>query len=126
MIIKPVIEVAKAALKTPTTVEFPEQKENLSDRFRGIHKLDMHTCINCSACAKICPNQTIAMVEAEAETAFHKGKEAKLFPEINLERCLFCALCEEVCPTDCLILTKDTSYEKFDRRDMIKRPEDLE
>jgi NADH-quinone oxidoreductase subunit I len=125
MIIKPIIEVAKEAMKKPYTMEFPEHKEALTDNYRGIHKLDITTCINCQACAKICPNQTIVMVEGEADTAF-KPSGPKLFPEINLERCLFCALCEEVCPTDCLVLTKDTDFEKFDRRDFIKRPEDLE
>ncbi|MFI5412327.1 MAG: 4Fe-4S binding protein [Candidatus Micrarchaeales archaeon] len=125
MIIKPIISVAKEALKKPFTLEFPEKQEFLTDNYRGIHKLDMNTCINCQACARICPNQTIQMVEAEADTAF-KASGTKLFPEINLERCLFCALCEEVCPTDCLVLTKDTEFEKFDRRDFIKRPEDLE
>jgi NADH-quinone oxidoreductase chain I len=125
MILESITKVAAEAVKKPFTLEFPEHKEMLSDNYRGIHKLDMNTCINCQACARICPNQTITMVEAEAETAF-KASGPKLFPEINLERCLFCALCEEVCPTDCLVLTKDTDLERFDRREFIKRPEDLE
>jgi len=120
MIIKPIIKVAEEGLKQPSTLEFPEQKEELTDNYRGIHKLDMKTCISCAACARICPNQTIAMVETETD------KGTKVMPEINLERCLFCALCEEVCPTDCLILTKDYDFERFDRRDFIKRPEELE
>ncbi|MCL5430272.1 MAG: NADH-quinone oxidoreductase subunit I [Candidatus Marsarchaeota archaeon] len=126
MIINSLVEVAKGVVKKPSTVEFPENKETLDDTYRGMHKLDMNTCINCQACARICPNQTIKMVEADIPTAFHKDTNPKLFPEIDLERCLFCALCEEVCPTDCLILTKITEYEVYDRRDLIKRPEDLE
>ena len=117
---KPIVKVVEEALKEPSTLEFPEQREEIVDNYRGIHKLDMKTCISCSACARICPNQTIAMVETETEHG------PKIMPEINLERCLFCALCEEVCPTDCLILTKDYEFEKFDRRDFIKRPEELE
>jgi formate hydrogenlyase subunit 6/NADH:ubiquinone oxidoreductase subunit I len=31
-----------------------------------------------------------------------------------------------VCPTKCLVPTKDYDLEKFDRRDFIKRPEELE
>ncbi len=120
----PVEKVVKQAFKEPFTLEFPEHKEELTDNYRGIHKLDMRTCINCAACARICPNQTIVMVEGEADTAF-KPAGTKLFPEINLERCLFCALCEEVCPTDCLVLSKSTDFEVYDRRDLIKRPEEL-
>ncbi len=119
MILKSVAKVGAEILKKPSTIEFPEQKEELTDNYRGIHKLDMKTCISCAACARICPNQTIEMVDTETE---HGPKK---MPQINLERCLFCALCEEVCPTECLILTKDYSLEAYDRRDYIKRPEDL-
>ena len=119
VVVRPLVEVAKNALRPPATLEYPEEREALADNYRGIHKLDMKTCISCSACARICPNQTITMVDVETE----RGK--KVMPLINLERCLFCALCEEVCPTFCLILTKDYDYEKSDRREYIKRPEDL-
>lgn len=120
MVIKPIIDVMLEATHKPFTMEYPEQKEELTDNYRGIHKLDMKTCISCAACERICPNQTIAMVETETEHG------TKKMPEINLERCLFCALCEEVCPTDCLVLGKDYDFERFDRRDFIKRPEELE
>ncbi|MGI0133603.1 MAG: 4Fe-4S dicluster domain-containing protein [Candidatus Micrarchaeaceae archaeon] len=118
--ITPVIKVARELLKRPSTTEFPEQREEIVDNYRGVHKLDMKTCISCSACARICPNDTITMVDTETE------KGTKIMPEINLERCLFCALCEEVCPTDCLILTKDYDFERYDRREFIKRPEELD
>ncbi|MGC8571968.1 MAG: 4Fe-4S dicluster domain-containing protein [Candidatus Micrarchaeia archaeon] len=126
MIIEPILKVATSTLKKPTTVEFPEHREILTDNYRCIHKLDMNTCINCGACARICPNQTITMVDAEADTAFKPHGTTKQFPEINLERCLFCALCEEVCPTKCLVLTKNTEVEAYDRREYIKRPEELD
>jgi len=120
MVSNPIAKVARQLLETPSTLQYPEQKEELQDNYRGIHKLDMKTCISCSACARICPNQTITMVETDTEHG------PKAMPEINLERCLFCALCEEVCPTDCLVLGKDHDFEKFDRREFIKRPEELE
>ncbi|MGC8649026.1 MAG: 4Fe-4S binding protein [Candidatus Micrarchaeia archaeon] len=125
MIVEPIVEVAKSTLKKRTTIEFPEHREILTDNYRGIHKLDMNTCINCGACARICPNQTITMVESDEDTAF-KPKGTKLFPQIDLERCLFCALCEEVCPTKCLILTKKTDLEAYDKREFIRRPEELD
>jgi NADH-quinone oxidoreductase subunit I len=120
MVSNPVVKVGQEVLKEPFTLEYPENKQTETDNYRGIHKLDMKTCISCSACARICPNQTIAMVDTETE------KGTKLMPEINLERCLFCALCEEVCPPKCLILGKEHDFEKYDRREFIKRPEELE
>jgi NADH-quinone oxidoreductase chain I len=120
MIIESIGSVVKEVVKKPTTLEYPEEKEDLTDNYRGVHKLDMKTCISCAACERICPNNTITMVEVDTE------KGVKKMPEINLERCLYCALCEEVCPTRCLTLTKDYDFVKYDRREYVKRPEDLE
>ena len=120
MVLKPLANSVKQALSKPFTIDFPEFREGRTDNYRGIHKLDISTCISCGACARICPNQCIEMVDTET------AKGTKKMPEIYLERCLFCAFCEEVCPTDCLILTKDYNYARYDRREFILRPEDQE
>ncbi len=119
MILTPIAKAIAEAAKAPATMEYPEHKESLTDNYRGIEKLDIETCISCGACARICPNQTITMVDTET------SRGTKQMPQINLERCLFCALCEEVCPTKCLVLTKDYDFEKYDRREFVKRPEEL-
>lgn len=119
--LKPVVETIKAFSKERFTVEFPEHRESLPDNYRGMLRLDIETCISCSACERICPNKTITMVQIITD------KGAKIMPQIGIERCLFCALCEEVCPPKCLTLGKD--YDQFgvyDKRDLIKRPEELE
>lgn len=116
--LKPIAKSIGEALKGPSTLEFPEEKEGLADNYRGIHKLDMPTCISCSACERICPNKCIEMVEVDTD------KGIKKMPEIHLERCLFCALCEEICPPECLTLTKSYDFERYDRREYTLRPED--
>ena len=102
------------------TTEFPEQNESLPDGYRGKLRLDMDTCISCSACALICPNKTINMVKVLTD----KGE--KIMPEVDHARCLFCGLCEEVCPPKCLTLSKNSDLEVFDKRDLVNRPEELE
>ncbi len=102
------------------TTEFPEHRESLPDNYRGKLRLDMDTCISCSACAIICPNKTITMVNVMTE------KGDKIMPQVGHERCLFCALCEEVCPPKCLVLTKNYDYEAYDKRELVTRPEELE
>ncbi len=119
--IKPISKVIKALAEERFTTEFPEEKESLPDSYRGMFRLDRDTCISCSACERICPNKTITMVGIITD----RGE--KVMPQIGIERCLFCALCAEVCPPKCLTLGKE--YEVFvayDKRDLIKRPEELE
>lgn len=110
----------KALGEKRSTLEFPEEKESLPDCYRGKLRLDMPTCISCSACERICPNKTITMVNTPTDRGM------KLMPQVGLERCLFCALCAEVCPPKCLTLSKDYSLEVRDKRELLKRPEELE
>lgn len=101
-------------------LDFPREKEPLGDNERGMPRLDMPTCVSCTACALICPNRTITMVKVAT------GRGDRLMPQINLERCLFCGLCEEVCPTKCLALTKGHDFGEHDRRRFVRRPEELQ
>jgi formate hydrogenlyase subunit 6/NADH:ubiquinone oxidoreductase subunit I len=118
--IEPILKSIKSIGDRRATLEYPESRESLPDSYRGKLRLDMDTCISCSACERICPNKTITMVEVTTD----RGK--KVMPQVGLERCLFCALCEEVCPPKCLTLSKDYAYEVYDKRELLKRPEELE
>ncbi len=123
MVLKTLNSIARAiaqVFKKPGTLEFPEKRERLTDNFRGMLKLDIKTCISCSACALICPNKTIEMVDIETD------RGTKKMPQLYMERCMFCGECEEVCPTKCLILTKGYDFERFDKREFVIRPEELE
>lgn len=50
---------------------------------------DKSQCCGCTACASICPEQCIQMIE---------DKEGFLYPQINHSVCIDCGLCEKVCP----------------------------
>ncbi len=119
MIVEPLVETVMSFGRRRFTVEFPDERESLPDNYRGMLRLDMKTCISCTACAKICPNSTIDMVDVETE------RGAKKMPQINIERCLFCGLCEEICPPRCLTLTRNYDFEEYDRRMFVRRPEEL-
>lgn len=48
-------------------------------------------CCGCTACASICPQNCIEMVEDE---------EGFLYPKVDKERCTSCGLCNRVCPVE--------------------------
>lgn len=50
---------------------------------------DKEMCCGCSACARRCPKQCIAMTE---------DSEGFLYPEVDKSLCVNCGLCEKVCP----------------------------
>jgi ferredoxin-like protein FixX len=46
-------------------------------------------CCGCSACAQICPQQCIDLLE---------DSEGFLYPMVNIQDCIHCGLCEATCP----------------------------
>lgn len=46
-------------------------------------------CCGCTACANICPQQCISMIE---------DNEGFLYPSVDASNCIKCNLCERVCP----------------------------
>ncbi len=75
------------------TVSFPGEVR-LSDRFRGLLKIDSSKCINgCVECVKACPTESIAITS--------NG------PRIDLGRCVFCQECILACPTHAIQYSND-------------------
>ncbi len=92
----------KNQMRPHTTIEYPRERPDLKERFRGFPKLRNHPetgeelCIACGQCSTICPTECIT-VEAEKKPS-GKGKQPKSFI-IDYERCCVCGFCEEICPT---------------------------
>ena len=87
------------------TVQFPEQRVEPTDRFRGMFGYDVERCIDCHLCARACPIDIIYItdhteVEENPETGKKKRKKVIDRFDIDVKRCMFCGLCEEACPTE--------------------------
>jgi NADH-quinone oxidoreductase subunit I len=91
------------------TIEYPEERRNYSDRFRGMHYIKatngVENCTACMLCPTVCPAECIHI---EAGERPDKEKYPVKF-EIDLLRCCFCGMCEEACPKDAIKLS--TIYE---------------
>jgi NADH-quinone oxidoreductase chain I len=111
--------------RKPVTVQYPEERREPSERFRGLHALRRYLetgeerCISCCLCARICPTQCIRLVTS--------GEERKVIDEydIDLGHCLFCGLCAEVCPEEAIVLSRRYEASYRERGETILRKADL-
>ncbi|MDY6774735.1 MAG: 4Fe-4S dicluster-binding protein [Halobacteria archaeon] len=59
-------------------------------------------CIGCTKCEKVCPVDTIDMVEGDGA---ENGNGMVAF--VNLDGCVGCAECLIECPVDCIYMDHD-------------------
>jgi NADH-quinone oxidoreductase subunit I len=118
--------------RQPVTVQYPEVKRPVRERFRGRHELKrfangMERCIGCSLCAAACPADAILVVPANNDPDNPRSpgeRHAKVY-EINLLRCIFCGYCEDACPTNAIVLEHQYELSYYNRRDAIITQQEL-
>jgi len=116
----------KHAFEKDITIQYPEERPYLQDRFRGCLAFDFPKCIACGLCTKACPNNVLSFETIKEEGA--KKKKVQSYT-IDLQYCLFCNLCVEVCPTNTLYFTHDFELSKYNRQDIkivYHRPPELD
>src|SRR5512140_382613 len=132
-LIEPFLEMVdgmKTTLMTmfekPVTIQYPEEKRQVSRRYRGRHELKrydngLEKCIGCALCAAACPSDAIFVEAAENTDAkrFSPGERYASTYEINMLRCIFCGFCEEACPTEAIVLGDNYELDFYNRRDAI-------
>jgi NADH-quinone oxidoreductase subunit I len=104
--------VDRKGLSLISTVQYPEEKVNYPDGYRGLHRLvpredGKPRCVACYMCATICPAQCI-YIEAGEYGGDDEAAESRViekFPRqfvIDELRCIVCGLCVDACPKDAI------------------------
>jgi NADH-quinone oxidoreductase subunit I len=110
-------------LEKPVTIEYPEEKRPVAERFRGRIYLKLETCIGCTLCAQACPNGSCYMVDYDPGFDTPQNKRKK-FPAVEISKCMYCSLCEEACPTDSIRMGKEYETAAY-VRDFDYKPDRL-
>ena len=114
--------------RTDFVVQYPEERVDYPDAFRGMPVLVQlddgnPKCVACGLCEFACPTDCISIVPGELE-----GSRIERYPvafDIDLSRCMFCGLCEEACPEEAIVMSREVELCSFDRSGMLFEKEQL-
>src|SRR5512134_225607 len=108
--------------KEEVTLQYPEERWEIPERFRGFLHNDIKACTSCTMCVKVCPVDCISL---EAVRGADKKMVLASY-DINIGRCMYCGLCVEVCPPKSLKHTIGYEMASVERGELILHfvPED--
>ena len=108
---------------TCVTMQYPDERPQLSSRFRGLPELQIdkdgrERCIACGLCAKVCPSQCIYVEGASDEET--QRRYPKIY-ELDASRCIFCGFCEEACPARAIMLRDTFELSSYASKDIFDK-----
>ncbi len=113
----------KTKRKGAFTIQYPEQKREIAERHRSLHRLMKREngkprCVACMLCQTVCPSECIYIEAAE-----DPDPEIQKYPStflIDISRCCFCGFCVEACPEDAIRMdTGEVELAQYNRDDLM-------
>ncbi len=104
----------KHIYRKPVTLQYPDERWVMPERFRGFVHNDVIRCNACLQCAKACPVSCL-YIETEG-----KGKDRFMNRyAVDFNKCIWCGLCAESCPTDALTMSHDYDHSVYFRQSFV-------
>jgi NADH-quinone oxidoreductase subunit I len=121
----------KHLFKRNVVIEYPDEKQDLPPRTRGVIALKEENCTVCMLCARECPDWCI-YIDSHKETLPPKREGGRQRKRNVLDRfaidyalCMYCGICVEVCPYDALFWSREFEYAEYDIRELTHEKERL-
>ncbi len=121
----------KHLFKHNTVIEYPDEKQDLPPRTRGVIALKEENCTVCMLCARECPDWCI-YIDSHKEELPPKREGGRKRKRNVLDRfaidyalCMYCGICVEVCPYDALFWSREFEYAEYDIRELTHEKERL-
>ncbi|HEX2049790.1 MAG TPA: 4Fe-4S binding protein [Actinomycetota bacterium] len=121
----------KHLFKRNTVIQYPDEKQDLPARSRGVIALKEENCTVCMLCARECPDWCI-YIDSHKETLPPKRAGGRPRKRNVLDRfaidyalCMYCGICVEVCPYDALFWSREFEYSEYDIRQLTHEKERL-
>jgi len=105
--------------KKNITIQYPEEKVIMPERFRGIQRFFPDKCIVCNLCVQVCPTDVITLTGKKSE----ENPKKKVIDTYNIDfqGCILCDFCTEVCPTEAIVMTaRYDNLSEFNRSSHFK------
>jgi NADH-quinone oxidoreductase subunit I len=120
-LIQGLAKTLEQTFKKKITVQYPEEKRPIPERFRGRPRLILDEkgkikCVVCMLCVAICPSQAITIEAAEGEDPSIRYPKKYI---IDIGRCIYCGYCEQVCPKEAIKLSKEYELAQYERQNLI-------
>ncbi|MBF0473430.1 MAG: NADH-quinone oxidoreductase subunit NuoI [Nitrospirae bacterium] len=113
--------------KKPVTKQYPHEKKEAKQGFRGLHALarrpdtGLAKCVGCGLCAAICPSKCITIYTYED---VNHDKIVDRY-ELDILRCVFCSFCVEACPYGAIVMTRHYEYASYSKEALFMTKEKL-
>ncbi len=98
-------QVLESIFKKPATLNYPAEKPEAPERFRGKISFDASKCIGCRLCVKDCPSGAIDIKKVG-------DKQFEL--SIDLAKCIYCGQCVDSCAKKAIDVTREFELAQLD------------